>query len=51
MQQNVVSCLISSLLVCVFLLKKLSPLLLRSIKEKLYLLPVISVVQVGIVFT
>ena len=41
---------VDSLLVYVFLLGELSPLMLREIKEKKLLLPVIFVVKVGILF-
>ena len=41
---------ISTLLVYVFLLGELSPLMLRDIKEKLLLLPVIFVVRGRIIF-
>ena len=41
---------VASLLVYVFLLGELSPLILRDIKEKSLLLPVIFVVRVGILF-
>ena len=49
-QQNVGSCLSSqSVSLCRFI-GELSPLILRDIKEKLLLLPIIFVVRVGILF-
>jgi hypothetical protein len=50
MQQNVGPCLCNqSVSLCLFI-GDLSPLILRDIKEKLLLLPVIFVVRVGILF-
>ena len=49
-QQNVGSCLCSQYVsLCLFIVE-LSPLILRDIKEKLLLLPIIFVVNVGILF-
>ena len=50
MQQNVGSCLHNqSVILCLFIGES-SPLILRDIKEKPLLFPVISVVRVGILF-
>jgi hypothetical protein len=50
MHQNVGSCLCSqSVSLCLFI-RVLSPLILRDIKEKYLLLPVIFVLRVGILF-
>ena len=50
MQQNIGSCLlIQCVSLCLFLME-LSPLLLREIKDKSLLLPVIFVVKGGIMF-
>ena len=50
MQKNVGSCLCSQPVSLCLFSGELSPLILRDIKEKLLLLPVIFVVRVGILF-
>jgi hypothetical protein len=50
MQQNVGSCLLNqSVSLCLFI-RELRPMILRVIKRKSLLLPVIFVVRVGILF-
>ena len=50
MQQNVGSCLSNQFVSLCLFIGDLSPLILRDIKEKPLLLPVIFVVRVGILF-
>ena len=50
MQQNIVSCLCSQSASQCLLIRQLSPLVLRDIKEKSVLFPVIFVVRPGILF-